>query len=283
VAYLSNNAGVTDRPGPPDTEPHLPNVEPTGPELTGRPMPGPPRPGLEPVPAPLVIPGPPALPQIRTSEPEIRTPTAPSPRDAPTPPQRLRADVAATLVRAELAVKEIKEARRHSHSDPVNLVDVLEKIVELSDAKNAARLSEHEIEEKAIAAGVAEKVEAVEKQRAVDARLAMEDRAVIGQKLDKLALVTSAVFDDQHGLPAYRRWIVADFKEAAKTIADRFLEPIGDLIKEVAGLKEKAMEHDLKLSRLYARVDELERSQEDNRREIDKIKQQIRNIMPRPI
>lgn len=180
---------MSDRP---DTDPHeLPDVDPD---------------------AAPAIPGPPLLPTI-----DREAVTMPPAHDFPTPRVRMRREVVETLARAEQAVNEIKEAHRHSINEPVNVVDALEKLNALSDAKAAARLADHEEEEKADAQALAAKVDAVEKRRA-------EEHAALSQKIDAIPGV---------------------FREEAAKLANPFLVRFDDWRKHEGA---RIDEHELKIT-----------------------------------
>jgi DNA anti-recombination protein RmuC len=205
---------------------------------------------------PIVIPGPPGLPKID----ETTEPPASLPRDAPTPQTRLRKDVADMLHQAE---EFTKEPARHASSEPVDVVDALRSLVSQLDGKQSKRLADHEAHEREIAKDLAAKVEAVEGRAA-------EERAALSDKIDRLAMVLDE-------LPV-------SFKEAASSIADRFLEPIGTLIKELADLKEVVQEHSFKLRKLdKLSLEQLVDRVQKLERELAEVKQLITNLTPRSV
>lgn len=233
----------------PDTEPHLQDVDPDAAPEAG--------PDIE-----LNIPPDPLVPVI-----EHDTTTAPPaslPRDAPTPQTRLRKEVADMLQQAE---EFTKEPARHASSEPVNVVDALKSLVSELDGKQSKRLQDHEAQERAIAKELAAKVEAVEERAA-------EERAGLSAKINSLGERMVEVLD---GIPNH-------FKEAAQSIADKFLEPVGLLIKELAELKETVQEHALKLRKLEKlSLEELVERVAKLEKELAAVKQQIQNLSPRSV
>lgn len=160
-----------------------------------------------------------------------------------------------------------KEPARHASSEPVNVVDALKSLVSELDGKQSKRLQDHEAQERAIAKELAAKVEAVEERAA-------EERAGLSAKINSLGERMVEVLD---GIPNH-------FKEAAQSIADKFLEPVGLLIKELAELKETVQEHALKLRKLEKlSLEELVERVAKLEKELAAVKQQIQNLSPRSV
>lgn len=201
------------------------------------------------------------LPNIDLHEASTLAPPVSLPRDAPTPKQRLRRDVAETLRRAEQAVQQIKEAARHPINEPVNVVDALEKLNALSDARADARLADHEQEEKADAAKLTEKVDAVEKKRAEDARNAAAERAALATKLDKLVTTVERTLDPKMGLPAMLKEVAAQIASPFLARDDERKKQVEELTKEVYELKTDfnaaKLNHDRRLSAVEAQLKQL--------------------------
>ncbi len=157
-----------------------------------------------------------------------------------TPPPPLARDAPTPKVRLrrevaetlERAQKLAKQPQLHASSEPVNVVDALTNL-----------MAAHEEQEHAIAAELAAKVDAVELQAA-------QERSELSKKMDALPRV---------------------IKEAATSVADRFLKRVDKLISDFAAVKRTMQLHEVRLTeieKLNGRVDALERELKDVRAQL---------------
>ena len=149
-----------------------------------------------------------------------------------------------------------------------------------------AELGEHEEHERRIARELSDKVENQAKKVDEVEKAAKRERQELSDKIDRLTVAMDAVFDDKIGLPAYRTWIREDFKEAAISIADRFLEPVSKLITQMEQLQNMVQSHELLLKRvkieeLREQHDKLTATVEDVRRELEEVRAQLETLLPK--